>query len=199
MYPASSAAHTLSHYQPPRAFVLPSSSPPPPFPFLPIPLITPPALGDRELAQRVRVLRHLLQGAKLASACPRLPPHPRSFLLHFSFLQPPSFCATSLPYSRTLPPCPFPVRAQGVRLLQAGSAPKAVARSGTTVAPAYGPIVTEAMATGVGNYFANLALYPGRFEFFEYFPDNLQARGEIPEPGKQESGNADAHVGGHLQ
>eukprot|EP00958_Prasinococcus_capsulatus_P024484 scaffold3827_cov394-Prasinococcus_capsulatus_cf.AAC.3 len=37
-----------------------------------------------------------------------------------------------------------------------------------------GKVTETAQKNGKGNYLANLANYPGRFEFFGYFPDNTQ-------------------------
>ena len=63
---------------------------------------------------------------------------------------------------------------KGARLFQAGWAPRAVARSGSFAAPPLGEICSRVAASGVGNYFANLALFPGRVEFHAFFPDNTQ-------------------------
>ncbi len=62
---------------------------------------------------------------------------------------------------------------RGARVMQAGVAPAAcdVAQQ-----PELGPIIAQALQSGTANYFANLALYPGRFEFFTYMPVNSQAR-----------------------
>lgn len=37
-----------------------------------------------------------------------------------------------------------------------------------------GTLCLAAQQSGSGNYLANMVLYPGRFEFFEYLPDNIQ-------------------------
>ena len=42
-----------------------------------------------------------------------------------------------------------------------------------TVTP--GTICLDAQRRGTGNYLANLSLYPGRQEFFEYLPENTQS------------------------
>ena len=41
-----------------------------------------------------------------------------------------------------------------------------------------GPLCRAAQLSGSGSYLANMVLYPGRFEFFEYLPDNIQACSE---------------------
>ena len=40
-----------------------------------------------------------------------------------------------------------------------------------------GALCRAAQQSGSGNYLANMVLYPGRFEFFEYLPDNIQVSG----------------------
>jgi hypothetical protein len=65
---------------------------------------------------------------------------------------------------------------RGVRVMQAGVAPTGCT---TPAQPALGPICEAAQATGTANYFANLALYPGRFEFFNYMPVNSQVPGDL--------------------
>lgn len=37
-----------------------------------------------------------------------------------------------------------------------------------------GKVSETAQKNGKGNYLANLANYPGRFEFYKFFPDNTQ-------------------------
>ena len=34
----------------------------------------------------------------------------------------------------------------------------------------------QGSGSGTGSYLANMVLYPSRFEFFEYLPDNIQVR-----------------------
>ena len=50
----------------------------------------------------------------------------------------------------------------------------AAAVRGRSIEEITGPIVLRAMEKGRGNYLANLILFPGRDEFFAYFPKNLQ-------------------------
>ena len=69
---------------------------------------------------------------------------------------------------------------RGRRVLQAGVVPKrAFDANGQLSAyenvPELGVICKGCMASGSGNYLANLALFPGRVEFKEYLPDNAQA------------------------
>ena len=47
-----------------------------------------------------------------------------------------------------------------------------------------GPICERAMASGGGNYLANLALFPGRVEFEAYLPSNAQAVAVTPVGGE---------------
>ena len=58
------------------------------------------------------------------------------------------------------------------RIMQMGPSPPGC---DTAACPELGPICKQGMATGTANYFANVALYPGRFEFFTYLPVNSQA------------------------
>jgi hypothetical protein len=69
---------------------------------------------------------------------------------------------------------------RGARALQAGAAPPGAAAPS---APPLGPICAQAAASGTGNYLANLGLYPGRFEFFGFMPNNAQARAAAQQPG----------------
>ena len=67
---------------------------------------------------------------------------------------------------------------RGQVVLQAGLAPPggAACREPAAAAAALdGPIVATARSSGTANYFANLALYPGRFEFAGLLPSNTQA------------------------
>lgn len=67
---------------------------------------------------------------------------------------------------------------RGQVVLQAGLAPPggAACREPAAAAAALdGVIVAAARASGTANYFANLALYPGRFEFTGLLPSNTQA------------------------
>ena len=58
------------------------------------------------------------------------------------------------------------------RMMQAGPAPAGCA---TPVPPDLSGICAQVMASGTANYFANVSLYPGRFEFFTFMPENSQA------------------------
>ena len=63
---------------------------------------------------------------------------------------------------------------RGRRVMQAGVAPQALARSRAVAAPPAGEICAGAMASGVGTYFPKLAQFPCRFEFYEFLPSNTQ-------------------------
>jgi len=67
---------------------------------------------------------------------------------------------------------------RGRRALQAGCAPSGACAAPD--APPLGAIAAQAMGTGVGQYLANTALYPGRVEFAPYLP--LNAQGILVQP-----------------
>jgi hypothetical protein len=77
---------------------------------------------------------------------------------------------------------------RGRRAMQAGVVPKRALNSGggdggdgggggltAEDAPPLGDICNGCMASGSGNYLANLILFPGRVEFAPFLPDNAQA------------------------
>lgn len=50
-----------------------------------------------------------------------------------------------------------------------------MAREGHSLGKAAaGAVASKVMQTGIGNYLANLVLYPGRAEFVEYLPEATQ-------------------------
>jgi hypothetical protein len=63
---------------------------------------------------------------------------------------------------------------RGARALQAGLAPAGCASPDARLLQG-SPIATEAVRSGTANYFANLALFPGRTEFLPYLPAAAQA------------------------
>ena len=65
---------------------------------------------------------------------------------------------------------------RGARAMQAGVAPAPAAACAAPEAPPLGPICARAVATGTGDYLANIGLYPGRVEFYPFMPNNAQAR-----------------------
>lgn len=89
----------------------------------------------------------------------------------------------------------FAVVYKGRRVSQAGVAPRAAFGDIDAVAAAsddalrgalgstrltLGPICERCMKSGVSNYLANLALFPGRVEFQSYLPKNAQAVAVTP-------------------
>ena len=89
----------------------------------------------------------------------------------------------------------FAVVYKGRRVCQAGVAPRAAFGDAVSIAAAsddalsealgstrliIGPICERCMKSGVSNYLANLALFPGRVEFQSYLPKNAQAVAVTP-------------------
>jgi hypothetical protein len=90
----------------------------------------------------------------------------------------------------------FAVVYKGRRVCQAGVAPRAAFGDADSIAAAnssdalhealgsrrliIGPICERCMKSGVSNYLANLALFPGRVEFQSYLPKNAQAVAVTP-------------------
>jgi len=106
-------------------------------------------------------LRVQLQGEPVLFAHPQLAPGAQAELLWlWRTLQGATACGSLAVFYR------------GRRALQAGLAPPGC---GAAAAPALGPLCEQAVSSGTANYFANLALYPGRLEFLPYLPANAQA------------------------
>jgi hypothetical protein len=99
---------------------------------------------------------------------------------------------------------------KGRRVCQAGVAPRAAFGDADTIAAAnssdalhealgsrrliVGPICERCMKSGVSNYLANLALFPGRVEFQSYLPKNAQAVAVTPVGNEGVMGRGERHA-----